>query len=153
MLLILIVEHSIVDFVNFGVHGSNSIVVVLDQFVTGVPVRVLHAHHPLIYAILYSLFTVIYYSAGGTTADGDKAIYSVLNYEQNPGVAVGLLVVACFIAIPLLHVLLFGLYQLRVFLHRKCCHGNAVKDSSSDTEQSDKTMAVANPAFVPGDTC
>ncbi|XP_064609919.1 protein rolling stone-like [Liolophura sinensis] len=146
-------EDSTVDFVNFAVHGSNSIVVVLDQFVTGMPVRILHAHHPLIYAVLYSLFTGIYYAAGGTTAGGEKAIYAVLDYEKSPGLAVGLLLVASFIAIPLLHVLLFGLYQLRVFLYRKCCLGNAVKDSSPETGQNDNTMAVANPAFVPGDMC
>lgn len=59
-------------------HGINAFVIILiDFWITAVPVRVLHFYLPVIFSICWVLFSVIYDYAGGTNYGDYPYIYSV----------------------------------------------------------------------------
>lgn len=51
---------------NVMVHAGNSVAMVLELLFAGPPSRLLHALHPIAYAVVYMIFNVIYWAAGGT---------------------------------------------------------------------------------------
>lgn len=68
--------------IDFMLHGVNTIVAVLDLFISKRPCRILHMHHPFVVFLAYVAFTAIYWAAGGRTETGSSYIYSVLNWED-----------------------------------------------------------------------
>lgn len=56
------------DFVNLATHASNSVFMFIDVIIVAYPVRLLHVLQPLVFAISYGVFTIIYYFVGGTDA-------------------------------------------------------------------------------------
>jgi hypothetical protein len=108
------------DFMDIAVHALNSIVMFVEFFIASTPVRVLHVLYVMVFSVVYSLFTVIYWAAGGVTVDGDPYIYEILDYENGDAALVSaVLLGVVFIVSPLMQAFLFALYQLRCFLHRK----------------------------------
>ena len=101
-----------IDGINANTHLMNGLVSVIDLcFVSGVPVNTLHVIYPVIFAVIYSLFTGLYY------AGSQNAVYSVLDYGENLGFAIGLCIIAAFVLIPVIHLILFyPLYKLKVFI-------------------------------------
>lgn len=53
------------NVVTVMVHIVNSVVMIIDLFLVAHPVRLLHMHWSLMFAILYLTFSWIYYCAGG----------------------------------------------------------------------------------------
>ena len=96
-------------------HLGNGLIGLVDVFISGLPVRILHFYMIQSYAATYSVFTGIYYVAGGTGNNGTSYIYGPLNYEENPGFAVGL-VIGILVVIPLIHLAFFGVYICRFWL-------------------------------------
>ena len=104
-----------------NIHLGNGIAALIDVWVTGIPVRILHFFYIQIYGTIYSLFSVIYYLAGGLDPWGHPYIYPVLDYSANPGGAAGLLVGA-FLCVPLVHMLFYVQYITRRWLVYLLCH-------------------------------
>ena len=52
------------------------------------PVRILHAYQAVCYAIIYGIFTLIYWQAGGTDERGNPYVYKVIDYGNDPKTAV-----------------------------------------------------------------
>ena len=105
-----------VDGVNANTHLVNCIIALVDVFFSGVPVRILHFIYPVLFGAVYAVFTGIYFAADGTNAMGDPYIYSVIDYESSPGSAAGWVLAVVLVIIPIIHLLLFGLYSLRFWL-------------------------------------
>ncbi|CAH1244008.1 Hypp7195 [Branchiostoma lanceolatum] len=97
-------------------HAINSVVIVIDVVVSGLPYRLLHFVYPSAFALAYMLFTVIYWAAGGTDFFGRPWIYPVIDYGGNPAMAAGVAAGSVLVAIPLCHVILFGLALAREML-------------------------------------
>ena len=57
------------DFMDIAVHALNSVVMLVEFFLASTPVRVLHVLYVMIFSVVYSLFTIIYWAAGGVTVD------------------------------------------------------------------------------------
>lgn len=53
------------DAVNLLTHGTNSVFMFLDLIIVAHPVRLLHVVQPLAFGLVYGIFTLIYYLAGG----------------------------------------------------------------------------------------
>ena len=100
-------------------HIINSVYVILNICVTGMPTRFLHVHFPVIFGACYSLFSLFYYLAGGTNHTESPYIYPALNW-QNPGTASLYCVIVVVVATPVVHFVLFGLHSLKVFIYNKC---------------------------------
>ena len=80
------------------------------------PVQILHFYQPMIYVLIYGIFTVIYHLAGA------DPIYDPLDWADTGNTAiVGLVTV--FVVVPVIHIFIFfSLYTLRVYVSQKCCH-------------------------------
>ncbi|KAK2179877.1 hypothetical protein NP493_467g02033 [Ridgeia piscesae] len=108
--------------VDWNTHGVNAAYVLVDTFITAIPVRLLHFYHGVMFLSLFAIFSVLYETvAGQTNALGEPYIYSVLDWSQ-PQTAAIYSVLVCLVATPVLWLLVFALYKLRLALHRAVGH-------------------------------
>ena len=107
---------------NISTHVINAVYVILNVSVTGMPIRILHFWHPVIYGLVYSFFSLFYHLGNGTNHNGNPYIYKPINWN-NAGQAVGYCLAITFVAIPVIHLVLFGVHFLKVYLSRlwRCC--------------------------------
>jgi len=106
------------DPFDFLFHGVNIIAVVMDLFIGARPLFFLNIYQPMIALISYTVFSVIYWAAGGVGMEGCNWIYPILDWNK-PGAAmilVGSLIVSVF---PLQGIML-ALHRLRDFIFVKC---------------------------------
>ncbi|XP_066248383.1 protein rolling stone-like [Euwallacea similis] len=129
---------------NFIVHGLNSIVVLLDLCVVCHPVKIFHFIYPLLLALCYTIFSITFYVAGGTTKTGSRYIYPILKWDQpgrTTGVCAGVMVLMI-----VLHLFTFLLYKLRVrlYTHFIC---PKVDSPLSEKEQNESPRSNQDEAF------
>ncbi|XP_020907199.1 protein rolling stone [Exaiptasia diaphana] len=102
---------------DISTHALNSVFMVLDILLSSMPVRIFHMVYPMAFSIVYMIFTIIFWAAEGTNPVNHKRyIYSVLDYSNNPGLAVGLCLGLIFVGVPLIQLFIYGLYRLREFV-------------------------------------
>lgn len=70
------------DPLNIMLHVCNSILMMIDFFVTNIPFRLRNFWWPLIIAFFYMMFSLIYYLAGGTDKHGCSYIYKILDWKK-----------------------------------------------------------------------
>mmetsp|Transcript_21020 Transcript_21020/g.62169 ORF Transcript_21020/g.62169 Transcript_21020/m.62169 type:complete len:271 (-) Transcript_21020:258-1070(-) len=100
--------------VSIATHGINFLLVVVDQLINRQPLRLLSIIFPAMFSLVYLVFTLIYYAAGGTFEDGESPyIYEALNWE-NPTVTGTMAFVIVVIVTPLVYLLMVGCYRLEV---------------------------------------
>ena len=104
--------------------------------VSGIPVRLAHVYQPMAFLILYAVFALVYWAAGGTGETGQQPyIHPVLDYGHSPGRAAGWTFEAVFMGAPALHVLVFVVYKVRGACCGCCCglggrqHGSRERDT------------------------
>lgn len=104
------------DSVTFNAHALNSVVVVVDTMLSCVPIKLLHIIYPVIFMASYAIFSLIYWACGGTDPHNKPYIYPALDYGAHPGRAA--IIVCLFVVIGdvLSQLVLFALYQLRMWL-------------------------------------
>ena len=99
------------DGINANTHLVNGIVAVVEVWISGVPVQLLHFIYPMIYAAVYSVFTGIYFAASG------NIIYdNVLDYGEGLGLAVGVVVGVTLVFIPLMHLIFYFQYFVKFWI-------------------------------------
>ncbi|XP_061179102.1 protein rolling stone-like [Saccostrea echinata] len=98
-------------------HAVNSLYALSNLAICAKPVRILHVYQPVILALLYSVFSVIFHEAGGGT------IYSILDWDKVQNTVL-LSLGVIFIVVPLIHLVCFTIYKIRVFVSTSCCRGN-----------------------------
>lgn len=113
----------VADVYSVHVHLINAVLIVLDLYMSRIPYQLLHIFYPPVFSIVWVIFSLIYFAAGGTnTVDGERYIYEVLDYGNNPGLAAGLDIVL--ILGPVFgFIILFLLGWLRDVIYKKihCC--------------------------------
>jgi len=100
---------------NVMVHAMNSILMFIDLWIISHPVHILHFIYPLLLSLTYTIFTIIYFIAGGTTKTGSRYIYPILKWDQpgkTTGICLGVMVLMIF-----LHILTFFIYKIRMKLY------------------------------------
>ncbi|XP_060063836.1 protein rolling stone-like [Ylistrum balloti] len=97
---------------DINMHGISSVLVLIDVAVGARPVRLLHVIYPIVFGITYVTFSAIYWSRDTV----NNVVYNILDWN-NPGLAVGVVVGLAFVVIPLIQLLHFGLYRLRLRLY------------------------------------
>ena len=95
-------------------HGVNSIVIVGDTMLSSIPVRLFHVIYPMLFCIVYIMFTVIYWAA-----DGPNYIYPQTDYTGRPVLAAVSQLCLFFIGLPLCQTVMFCFYRLRVWIKAK----------------------------------
>lgn len=104
------------------VHMINGIVAILDLWITGIPIRLLHVAYVLLFGTIYILFTGLYYIFNGKNICGNRFIYPMLDYGSNLG-AVSLLIGYTLGYLTIVHLIFFFQYLARhwitSYIHRK----------------------------------
>lgn len=108
-----------IDANNITKHLLNSVFMVIDTWLSRIPVRLIHCSYALLYFIVYILFSVIYWLLGGTNVEEKQYIYKPLDYSHFEPRIGGLLVLFLLVVLPLLHLFFFGLTKLRDHLYEK----------------------------------
>ena len=96
---------------DIATHGFGLLLMIIDLFFISFPVRILHAIYSFTSCVVYVLFTVIYWAAGGPN------IYAILDWDQNAEKTLGYSMGLVFIGIPVIHCLVFSAWKLII-----CCH-------------------------------
>ena len=111
-----------VNLYSLHVHMINGIVAILDLWITGIPIRLLHVAYVLLFGAIYIAFTGLYYIFNGTNICGNHFIYPMLDYGSNLG-AVGLLIGYTLGYLTIVHLFFFIQYLARHwitwYIHRK----------------------------------
>lgn len=110
---VLFEEDEPIDGNNITKHALNSVFMLIDTFLSSIPVRLFHSVYPLLYIIVYLAFTVVYWQLGGTNIQGQPYIYKLLDYnniEPSTGCLIGFFLL---LVQPVLQLILFGLVKLR----------------------------------------
>ena len=108
------------DSVTYNAHALNSVVIVLDTMISCIRVKLLHIIYPIIFISVYMIFSLIYWACGGTDPEDHPYIYSALDYGGHPIRAAIIICLFLCVGNVLSQLLLFGLYQLRLWLRRFC---------------------------------
>jgi len=104
-----------VSVIDINVHIMNTVLVILEFSISAFPVRLLHVVYVLCYGLAYVIFSVIYWAI-----DHSNVMYpGVLDWNAPKTTAV-VLVVLTFVGIPLLQLILFSIYQLRLYICARC---------------------------------
>lgn len=119
-------------------HLINGVIALLYVSVNAKPSRILHFYQPLIFAFVYAVFSVIYYAAGGGN------VYEVLDWSK-PGTALALTLPLVFIAVPVVHLGVCGVYYARLEIWRKCCNSSDISPSlgSEMSPHTDNEMTMS----------
>ena len=108
------------DSVTFNAHALNSVVIVIDTMINCIPVKLLHIIYPIVFISIYMIFSLIYWACGGTDPHNHHYIYSALDYSDHPVRAAVIICLFLCVGNVLSQLLLFGLYQLRLWLKQFC---------------------------------
>ena len=112
-------ELTVGSYVNLAVHLLQTIVALMDTFVSSRPWRLWHAWCPMLCGLIYMFFNVIYILAfDGTGANGEPYVYDILDWKNHPGTC-GLLVGGCIVGFPPLFSLLYFLAMFRDYCWKK----------------------------------
>ncbi len=95
------------------VHLFNGVSAIIDLWVVGIPVRMLHVLYIILFGSLYAAFTGLYYAFNGTDPAGKHYIYPMLDYKHNPAYASGLIIASALAFLCLIHLLFFSQYLMR----------------------------------------
>ena len=116
--------------ISINVHAINLVIMVVDLFLCDIPFRILHFFHVSLVGVAYTVFSLILHGAQYTSA-----IYPILNWVERVGFAVGLSLITIFIALPIVHLIGFGLYHLRSFIARQCVSKDTFTPASNEHEK------------------
>lgn len=99
---------SVMSLENVQLHLLNSVIILLENFITGIPCRLLHVVYPILYGLLYLLFSLIYWAV-----DHSHVMYPILDWNK-PGPTVGFVFLIGFVFIPIIYTFFFLLYRLKM---------------------------------------
>nr|CAH7767378.1 unnamed protein product [Callosobruchus chinensis] len=105
------------DAHNYFVHANNSFMMFVDLLMVAHPTNMAHVIYPIIFGIIYSLFSIFYYLAGGVTREGEPYIYKILDWRE-PARTV-LMCVGALSVLVVIYVLVYLLSKYRKKLHDK----------------------------------
>ncbi|XP_062130347.1 protein rolling stone-like [Drosophila sulfurigaster albostrigata] len=106
-----------VDLYNIWEHALNSVFMFIDFFLVAFPTHIMHFVFPICVGLIYALFSLIYYFAGGLDIFGEHYIYFILDWER-PGLAIGSLCIV-YVLLLIFCVVVFWMYRLRLWIFRR----------------------------------
>lgn len=105
---VLVYSGGAIEAIDVVMHGGNFGLVLLDFLIIQQPFYYAHVYMPIIFAAIYSLFTLVYYLAGGTNEDGTSPwIYKAVDWSGNPGGTTSLLGLIVLVGVPIIYSALF----------------------------------------------
>ncbi|KAM7535040.1 hypothetical protein Aperf_G00000089130 [Anoplocephala perfoliata] len=131
-------------------HSVPAILVIVDMFISNMPIRLMHSVYPTILGIFYSLFTFVYWLSGSSGYVGNGIIYPVLNWNK-PGYAVGACVLVLLFCL-IIQALLYLMYFTRTYLSYLVGGRGASTLRSLCPESADESQLIAGSPDIEGDS-
>lgn len=103
-------EKDTVTALTCSTHGANFVIAFLDFLVGQQPFFFAKLIWPLLFAASYSIFTLIYYQAGGVTENGKPYIYGVLNWANPSGVLT--VMGGVIVAVVIVYLMYYGTHRV-----------------------------------------
>ncbi|XP_072941964.1 protein rolling stone-like isoform X2 [Epargyreus clarus] len=100
------------------IHAVNSVLMLALLLIARHPMFLLHFYFSIGIGVIYLIFTLIYYAAGGTDPFGEHTIYPMIDWEY-PGQTIGIVLLSA-LGIVILHGLMVGLSAARDALGKRC---------------------------------
>ncbi|CAG9136773.1 unnamed protein product [Plutella xylostella] len=122
------VEEELNHALDVCVHGVNSVVMFLLLLSSAQPARLLHAHQPLLLAVVYVVFGAVFYAAGGTDPFGNPYIYIVVDWA-NPGPTTALVAITGVLLI-ILYAVVVGVAGVRDLVAAKLMRKSEVVEEA-----------------------
>ncbi|XP_065176425.1 protein rolling stone-like [Sycon ciliatum] len=107
------------SFLDVSIHALNTAFCFVELCLSNFKLNILQVIYPLIAGVVYIVFTIIYALSGGTDINGNDAIYPPLDWNNKPGNAALLSLLAAFIGVPLVHLIYFGMMKIRIAIARR----------------------------------
>lgn len=104
--------------------------------------RVFHFIYPIFVGIIYLIFTLIYYFAGGVTSTGNSNIYPILNWGEKP-LSTGLVVLGVAILLVFVHLIAVIIQLLRKRIGKKYFDSDTLQISTISGNGNIPMVAVA----------
>lgn len=101
-----------IDEINLQLHGINTVIIVLEHLLSAVPVRLLHCVYPIIFGLVYVIFSAIYWGV-----NHDNVMYPGVLDWNSPSKTVGILFLVALVVIPFFHIAFFILHKLKLYIH------------------------------------
>ncbi len=99
---------------DINIHAVNTAIVLLDNCISAFPVRLLHVVYGIVFGLLYVLWSGVYYLMDPE----DNVLYEDVLDWSAPEITVPVLLGVGLILAPLLQLLWYGLYRLRLRLFK-----------------------------------
>ncbi|KAI8487092.1 hypothetical protein Bbelb_351620 [Branchiostoma belcheri] len=104
-------------FVGYMEHIVNSVLVIFDIVLSGIPVKMSHFVYPCFLRATYVVFSVVYWALGGLGKNGETYIYRAFRYEEGYRMrTLRIDVVLLLVVVPLMHVACCAFYYLRSWI-------------------------------------
>ena len=108
-------DESGIDMMNLQLHGINSVIIIIEHLLTGLPVRLLHMIYPILYGLTYLIFSAIFYGAGNS-----EPIYPKVLDWSHAGQTMLMVLLVGFVFIPLLQIIFYIIYKIRMCIFDSC---------------------------------
>ncbi|XP_053613791.1 protein rolling stone-like isoform X2 [Plodia interpunctella] len=111
--------HPVLDVM---LHGTNSLVTLVELVMSAHPSRLIHIFQPLLFSLVYLIFNVTYYYAGGLDPFGHTYIYPVMDWSKPQEAMVVVALTGVFLSAC--HLIVVAIATLRDTLARRCLKEN-----------------------------
>ena len=103
---------------DINIHGINTVIMIMDNFIGAVPVRLMHIVYPMIYGIVYVAWSLIYFYMD---PDNHVLYPKILDWNY-PEITIPVLIAVLFFLMPLIQLTWYGWYRLRLWVFQKYYH-------------------------------
>ena len=100
------------------VHGVNLLLVLIDIFISRIPILILHFFYPMAYAAVYVIFLAVYWAVDGTNERGEPFVYSITDFREHP-VNASLACIGLVIVAGIVHLLFFAVAEIRDQIYKR----------------------------------
>ena len=106
------------SFLDVNIHGINTVIMIIDNFVNAIPIRLTHVLYPALYGLIYILFSLIYFAFD---PENNIPYPDILDWRK-PEITIPVILIVLFILMLLLQFAWYGWYRLRLFVFEKIYH-------------------------------
>ena len=103
---------------DINIHGINTVIMIIDNFISAIPIRIMHVIYPGIYGLIYIVFSLIYYAFD---PKNNIPYPGILDWSK-PGITIPVILIVIGVLMPLLQLAWYGWYRLRLLTFRKIYH-------------------------------
>ena len=100
------------------VHGINLLLVLVDIFVSRIPILLFHFFYPMAYAAVYVIFLAVYWAANGTNELEEPYVYSITDFGGSP-IYASVTCIALVLLAGVIHLLFFAVAEIRDQIYKR----------------------------------